>query len=105
MSTSSGHPPTITPADKPQTPHIVPSDDNYIYSEPPLPITTDIQTVPLPPTKDLTTEPSDETLHNNSVEPLSIRTLNIVHKMLPIFHQYYLHQHQHHAKIIKNSNH
>ena len=44
-----------------------------------LPITTDIQPLPPPTTKDPTTESSDETLHNNYVEPLSMRTLNLVH--------------------------
>ena len=35
--------------------------------------------LPMSPTKDQTTEPSDETLHKNSVESLSTRTINIVH--------------------------
>ena len=80
MATPSGRPSTITPAHKPQSPHIIPSDDDYICSETPLPITTDIQRVTPPPTKDPTTEPSDEAIHKNSAEPFSIHTLNLVHK-------------------------
>ena len=69
----------INPADNPQSTHIIPSDEDSICSKPPLPLTTDIQTVPPPPTKDPTTESSNETLHKNSVELLSIIDLNLVH--------------------------
>ena len=68
----------VTHPNNTQSPHIIPSDEDSISSEPPLPITTDIQPLPPPPTKDPTTEPSDETLHKNSVEPLSVRTINLV---------------------------
>ena len=81
-----GH--TITPANNPQSPHIIPLGEDSILSETPLPITTDIQYLPLTPTKDTTTEPSYENLNKNSVEPLSIHTLNLVHKdaknLLPV---------------------
>ena len=80
MATPSGHPSTITPSDNSQSPHIIPSDEDYIFYETPLYITIDIQPVPPPPTKDPTTEPSYETLHKKSVEPLFIRTINIDHK-------------------------
>ena len=80
MATTSGLPSTVTPSDNPQSPHIIPSDEYSICSEPPPHITTEITPVPLPPTEDPTTEPSDEILQKNSIEPLSICTLNIVHK-------------------------
>ena len=70
----------INPADNHQYPNLIPPDEDYICTEPPLPIIIDIQPVPLPPNDDTTTEPSDETLHKSSVEPLSICTLNLVHK-------------------------
>ena len=80
MSTPYGQPSTTNPADKPQSPHIIPPDEYSIYSEPSLPIIACIQSLPLLPTKDPTTEPSDETIHKNYVEPLSICTLNLVQK-------------------------
>ena len=70
----------MNPADKPQYPHIIPSDEYLICSETPLHITTDIKPAPLPLTKDPTNVPSDENLQKNSVEPPSIHTLNLVHK-------------------------
>ena len=88
MAIPLGCPSTITPADNHEYPNLIPSDEDYIYTEPPLPIIKDIQPVAMPLTKDPTTEPSNETLQKNSVEPLSIRTLNLVHKyatnLLPI---------------------
>ena len=59
MPTPSGRPSTITTADNPKPPHIIPSDEYSICSKPTLPVTTGIQHVPLPPTEDPTTEPSD----------------------------------------------
>ena len=79
MATPSGHPSTITPDDNPQSPYIIPSYEDSIWSKPPLPITAHIQPVPPTSTEDTTTEPSDETLHRNSIEPLSICNLNLVH--------------------------
>ena len=80
MATPSGRPSMITPSDNPQSPHIIPSDYDSICYEHTLPITTDIQPVHPPTTKYPTTETSDETLHKNSVEPLFVRTLNLVKK-------------------------
>ena len=80
VATPSGRPSTITPANNHQYPHLITSDEDSICTEPPLPITTYIQPVPLPPTEYPTTEPRYKTLHKNSAEPLSIRTLNLVHK-------------------------
>ena len=57
----------MTPADNPQSAHIIPSDEYSICSEPPLAITTAIKPVPLTPTEDPNTEPSYETLHKNSI--------------------------------------
>ena len=79
MATPSGRPSTITPAHNPQYLNIIPSDEDYICTEITLPITTQINYILPPPTKDPTTEPSYETLHKNSIEPLSIRTINLVH--------------------------
>ena len=76
MATPSGRSSTITPADKSQSPYMIPSSEGYICSEPPLPITTYIQPAPLPPTEDPTTEASYETLHKNFLETLSIRNIN-----------------------------
>ena len=69
----------VTSPHNPQPPHIIPPYEYSICSEPTLPINTDIQNLPSPPTKDPTTESSNETLHKNSVETLSTRTINIVH--------------------------
>ena len=79
-ATTFGCPSMVTLPDKLPLPHIIPSYENSISSEPPLHITTDVQSLPPPPTEYPTTEPSDETLHKNSVEPLSIRTLHLVNK-------------------------
>ena len=58
MATPSGCPSTITPVDNPQYPHIIPSDEDSIFSKLNIPITTEINYVFLPPTKDPTIEPS-----------------------------------------------
>ena len=80
MATPSGRPSTITPSHKPQSPHIIPSDEDSICSVSPLPITTYIQYLYPPQIKDPTTEPINETLHKNLVEPLSVGTLKLVRK-------------------------
>ena len=80
MATYSGRPSTITPEPTPQSTHIIPSDEDSISSQPPLPPSIDIYCLPQPLTKVPPTEPSDATLNNNSIEPLSIRTLNLVHR-------------------------
>ena len=105
MAIPLGRPSIITPADNHEYPNLIPSDEDYLYTEPPLLIIKDIQPVALPLTKDPTTEPSNETLQNNSIEPLSIRTLNIVHKYATNLYQYHLLQHQHHSKIGLNLKH
>ena len=80
MATPSGLPSTTTPAQKPQSPHINTSDEEYISSQPLLPTSIDINYIPQPLTKVPPTEPSNTTLKKNSIEPLSTRTLNLVHK-------------------------
>ena len=57
--------------------HIISSSTLNLLSLPP---SIYIKCLPQPPTKVPPTEPSNETLHKNSVEPISIRTLNMVHK-------------------------
>ena len=79
ISTTSSRPYMVNTPDNLQSPNIIPSYEDYIRSELPLPITTDIQPLPMYPTNDTTTETSDETLHKKYLEPLSIRTLNLVH--------------------------
>ena len=80
ISTLSVRPSTITTAQTPQSPHIIPSYEESIYYQPPLPPSIDINCLPQPSTKVPYTEPSDATLHKNSIEPRSIRTLNLVHR-------------------------
>ena len=79
MVIPSNLPSMITPADNHQYPHLIPLDDYYVFIETHLHITIDIQPVPPPPIKYPTNEPSEKTLHKKSVEPLSIRTLNLIH--------------------------
>ena len=59
MATPFGRTSTITPADNHQSPNNIPSDEDSLCTEPPLPIVTYIKTVTTPPTKDSNTEPSD----------------------------------------------
>ena len=80
MATPSGHPPTINTEPKTQSPHIIPSDEDYISFQHPLPTSIDIDCLHQHATKVPPTEPSDATLHKNSIEPLSIRTINLVHR-------------------------
>ena len=80
MTTSSGRPSIITPEPTPQSPHIIPSYEESISSKASLPLSINIDCLPQPSTKITPTETRDETLHKNSVEPLSIRTINLVHR-------------------------
>ena len=88
MATPSGCPYMVTTIDNLQSPHIIPSDEDSIWSEAPLLITIDIQPLSPPQNYDPSNEPNDETLHKNSVETLSIHTLNLVHSdatnLLPV---------------------
>ena len=78
--TPSGRPSIINPEPTPQSPHIIPSYEDSISSQASLPPSIYIGCLPQPSTKIKPTEPSDATLHKNSVEPLSISTLNLVHR-------------------------
>ena len=80
MATPSGRPSTITPEPKPQSPSIIPSNEYSISSQDPLPPSIDIDCLPQPLIKVPPTEPSDATLHNNSIKPLSISTLTMFHR-------------------------
>ena len=60
--------------------NIIPSDEDYFSSQPPLPPSIDIDCIPQPLTKVPPTETSYATLHKNSIELLTIRTLNLVHR-------------------------
>ena len=80
MSTPSSCPSTITPAQKIQSPHIIPSDEKPLSSQPHLPPSVDINYLPQPQTKVIPTEPSNANFHKNSLEILSIHILNLVHK-------------------------
>ena len=80
ISKTSGRPSMITPSKTPQSPHIIPLDEESLSSQPPQPPSIDIECLPPPKTKVSPTKPRDETLHKKSVEPLSIRNRNLVHK-------------------------
>ena len=80
MATTSGRPSTITPKPKPQSLHVIPSDDESISSQTSLLPSFNSNNKPQPLIKIKASEPSDAILHKNSIEPLSIRTLNLVHK-------------------------
>ena len=80
MDTTSGRPSAINPSHTPQYPQIIPSYEESLYSQPPLPPYIDIGCIPPPPTKVPPNEPSNETLQKNALEPLYILTLNLVHK-------------------------
>ena len=83
MTTPSSRPSNSTPDHTPQSSHIIPSYEDSLSSQPPLPPSIDIACLPSPPTNVPSTELIDETLHKNSVGPLSIRTLNMVHGDAP----------------------
>ena len=80
MATPSGRPPTITPEPKPQSPHIIPSYDESISSQTSILPSLNSDNQPQPLIEIKSSEPSDAILHKKSVEPLSIRALNLVHK-------------------------
>ena len=80
MATPSGRPSIITPEPTPQSYHIIPSDEESISYQNSLPPYINIDCLTQPSTKITPTEPSNATLHKNSVKPLSIRTLNLVHR-------------------------
>ena len=79
-TTPSGRPSTITPELTHQSPHIIPSDDESITSQPSLPESLQRDNQPQALINIKSSEHSDALLHKNSVEPLSLRTLNLVHK-------------------------
>ena len=64
---------------QPQSLQIIPSDEESISDQAPLPPSIDIDCLPQPSTKFTPTDPSGTTLHKNSIKPISIRTLNLVH--------------------------
>ena len=80
MATPSGRPYIINPEPKPQSPHIIPSDYESISSQTYLLPSLNSDNQPQNLIEIKASEPSDAIIHNNSVEPLSIRTLNLVHK-------------------------
>ena len=67
MPTPFGPPSKITPAQTPQSPRIIPLDNDSPCSQPPLRPSIDIECLPPPLTKVPLTDPIDETLHKNSV--------------------------------------
>ena len=80
MATPSGQPSTITPEPTHQSPLIIPSDDDSITSQTSLLPSSPSDNQPQPLINIKSSEPSDVLLHKNLVEPLSLRTLNLVHK-------------------------
>ena len=79
MATHSVRPYTSTPEPKPQSLHIIPSDEESISSYSSRLPSLNIYNQPQPSINIKSSEPSNEILHKNSVEPLSVRTLNLVH--------------------------
>ena len=79
-TTPSGRPSTITPELTHQSPHIIPSDDESITYQTSLSASLKSDNKPQSLINIKANEPSDALLHKNSVEPLSLRTLNLVHK-------------------------
>ena len=79
MASPSVRPSTINPKPTPHSPQIIPSDEESISSQTYLPPYINIDCLPQPSTRIKPTEPSNTTLHKNSVEPLSIHTLNLFH--------------------------
>ena len=79
MDTPSGRSYTINPEPTPQSPHIIPSDEEFISYQSLLPPSIYINCLPQPSTNVPLTEPRNANLHKNYIEPLSIRTLNLVH--------------------------
>ena len=77
-TTPSGRPSTITPELTHQSPHIIPSDDESITYQTPLSESLKSDNKPQSLINIKANEPSNALLHKNSVEPLSLRTLNLV---------------------------
>ena len=80
MATPSGRPSTITPEPKPQSSHIIPSDDESISSQNSLLPSLNSNNKPQPLIKVKPSEPSDTITHNNLVETLYVRSINLVYK-------------------------
>ena len=79
MAKHSGIPSTITSELTQQPPHIIPSDDESITSQTSLLLYLKSDNQPQPLINIKASEPSDALLHKNLVEPLSLRTLKLVH--------------------------
>ena len=79
MATTSGRPSTIPPEPTPQSPHIIPSDEESISSQASLHPSINIDCLHQPSTNITPTDTINATLHKNSCETLSIRTLNLGH--------------------------
>ena len=80
MTTPSGIPSTITPEITRQSTHIIPSDDEPITFQTSLPASLQRNNQPQSLIDIKASEPSNAILQKNSVEPLSLCTLNLVHK-------------------------
>ena len=80
MATPSGRPSTITPEPKPQSPQIIPSDDESISSQTSLLPSLNSENQPQYPIEIKAIEPSDAILHKNYLELLYISTHNILHR-------------------------
>ena len=76
----SGRPFTINPEPKPQSNHIITPDEDSISYQAPLPPSIDIDCLPQPSNNCTPTDPRDSTLHKKPIEPLSILTINPVHR-------------------------
>ena len=80
MATPSDRTSKITPEPTPQSPHIIPSDEESISYQTSIPPSINIDCLPQPSTNIKPTDPIYETLHKNSAEPLSIRNINIFYR-------------------------
>ena len=80
MTTPYGRPSTIALEPTPHSSHIIPSNEESISCQASLPPSIDIDCLPQYLTKITSTDPSDATVRKNSVEPLSISTINVVHR-------------------------
>ena len=80
METPSGCPSTTNPEPKPQSTHIISSYDESISSQTSLLPYLNSYNQPQPLIEIKASEPSDTIIQKNSFKPLSIITLNLVHK-------------------------
>ena len=80
MTTPSVRPSTITPELTHKSPNIIPSDYESITYQTSLPASLQSKNQPQYLINIKAIEPSNVLLHKNSVEPLSLHTLTIVHK-------------------------